>query len=277
VNHAARHVNPFRTSRTSLVALAIGVAVAVTVGLAGCAPQSQSHVDAAKAALKAHTYDVALKEAQAAIAADPQSSDAQWVLGNVYNQKADTETTDASRKDDLAKAVGAYTQAIKLNPKNDAAYTNLATVYYKSGQFSEAQKQVEQALNLNPNDATSHYVLGTIYLQSDPKETPEAVDKAQAEFEAAIKNDPKLGAAYVGLANVYLIKNDFAKALQNAQKGVELTQDAPDPFVYWALAQAQGATGDKAGCTKSIEKIQSFHVPDSGFKDQVEKLVQQCK
>ncbi len=238
---------------------------------------AQAHIDAAKAALKAHQYDVALQEAQAATMADPQSSDAQWVLGNTYNQRADTQTTDASRKDDLSRAVDAYMQAIKLNPNNDAAYTNLATVYYKTGQFDDAQKQVEQALKLNPGDATSHYVLGTIHLQRDPKQYPNALDQAQAEFEAAIKYDPKLGAAYTGLANVYLLKSDFAKALENAQKGVDLTQDAPDPFVFWALAQAQGATGDKAGCTKTIEKINSFNVQDPAFNQQVQRLAQQCK
>lgn len=238
---------------------------------------AQTHIDAAKAALKASRLDDAIREAQAAVAADAQSSDAQWVLGNVYNQMADTQSTAELRQSDLSKAVDAYLQALKLNPNNDAAYTNLATVYYKTGQFDEAQKRVEEALKINPSDATSHYVLGTIYVQRDPQAFPDALDKAQAEFEAAVKSDPKLGAAYIGLANVYLVKNDSAKALQNAQKGVELTQDAPDPFVYWALAQAQSATGDKAGCAKTIEKINSFNVADASFNQQLQKLTQQCK
>ncbi len=238
---------------------------------------AQAHVDAAKAALKDHKYDVALTEAQAATEADPQSSDAQWVLGNVYNQRSDTQAAADQRQNDLDQATSAYLQAIRLNPNNDAAYTNLATVYYKNRQFDEAQKQVEQALKLNPNDATSHYVLGTIHLQRDPTKYPDALNQAQAEFEAAIQNDPKLGAAYTGLANVYLLKNDPAKALENARKGVELTQDAPDPFVYWALAQAQGATGDKAGCTQTIQKINSFSVQDPDFNKQVQALAQQCK
>ena len=283
------HVNRFGLAFITL-------AISLGIGLTGCgattpAPTAmpqvtatrtvdasvQTHIDAAKVALKASKLDEAIREAQAAITADPQSSDAQWVLGNAYNQMADTQSAAELRQNYLSKAVDAYLQALKLNPNNDAAYTNLATVYYKTGQFDEAQKRVEQALKINPTDATSHYVLGTIYVQRDPQAFPDALDKAQAEFEAAVKSDPKLGAAYIGLANVYLAKNDSAKALQNAQKGVELTQDAPDPFVYWALAQAQSATGDKAGCTKTIEKINSFKVADASFNQQLQKLTQQCK
>lgn len=287
-------LTPFPVNRFGPVCVTL--AICLGIGLTGCGaatpapgltPQvtatyvvnavAQTHIDAAKAALKASRLDEAIREAQAAIAADPQSSDAQWVLGNVYNQRADTQSTAELRQSDLSKAVDAYLQALKLNPNNDAAYTNLATVYYKTGQFDEAQKRVEQALKINPSDATSHYVLGTIYVQRDPQQYPDALDKAQAEFEAAVKSNPELGAAYIGLANVYLVKNDSAKALQNAQKGVELTQDAPDPFVYWALAQAQSATGDRAGCAKTIEKINGFKVADASFNQQLQKLTQQCK
>jgi tetratricopeptide (TPR) repeat protein len=274
----------------------VALAISLGIGLTGCSaatpastatPQAtatsaadavaQAHIDAAKVALKAGKFDEAIREAQAATTAEPQSSDAQWVLGNAYNQMADTQSAADLRQNTLSKAVDAYLQALKLNPNSDATYTNLATVYYKTGQFDEAQKQVEQALKINPTDATSHYVLGTIYLQRNPKDYPDALDKAQAEFEAAVQRDPKLGAAYIGLANVYLARNDSAKALQNAQKGVELTQDAPDPFVYWALAQAQSATGDKAGCTKTIEKINNFKVAAAAFNQQLQKLTQQCK
>ena len=283
------HANRFGLAFVTLaICLGIGLTACSTPAPAPTAtPQAtpthavdsaaQTHITAAKAAIKAGKLDEAIGEAKAAADADPQSSDAAWVLGNAYNQMADTQTAAELRQNYLSKAVDAYLQAIKLNPNNDAAFTNLATVYYKTGQFDEAQKRVEEALKLNPTDATSHYVLGTIYVQRDPQQYADALDKAQAEFEAAVKSDPKLGAAYIGLANVYLAKNDSAKALQNAQKGVELTQDAPDPFVYWALAQAQSATGDKAGCTETITKINSFHVADTSFNQQLQKLSQQCK
>jgi tetratricopeptide (TPR) repeat protein len=237
----------------------------------------QARLEAVKAALKAGQLDAALQEAQAAVAADPQNSDAHYLLGNAYNQLAGTAADEAVRRDYLAKAVDAYLTAIQRNPGHDAAHTNLATVYYQNGQFDEAQKAVEQALQLKPDDATSHYVLGTIHLQRDPQAVPDALDKAQAEFEAALKYDPALGAAYIGLANVYLFKGDHQKALEYARQGIDAAPDHPDAFSYWALAQAQCALGDKAGGAQSIEKILALNPPDPFFRQQVQALADRCK
>ncbi len=271
---------------------AVALAAALCIALTGCAaptpapahtatvtpgPAAQKHIAAAQAALKAGKFDGARQEAAAAVQADPNSSEAQYLLGNAYNRMAGAETDAQKARDDLSKAVDAYMAAIRLDAANGAAYTNLATVYYQNGQFDEAQKQVEQALKLKPDDPTSHYVLGTIYLQRDPKQAADTLDKAQAEFEAAIKSDARMGAAYIGLANVYLFRADYPKALQNAQKGVELTQDSPSPYAYWALAQAQCASGDKTGGAKSIERINSFNPSDPLFKQQVQALADRCK
>lgn len=235
------------------------------------------HLDAARAALNAGQFDVALQEAQAAVAADPNSADAHYLLGNARNQLAGIAADEQSRRDHLTKAVDAYLTAIKLDPGHDAAHTNLATVYYQNGQFDEAQKYVETALKLKPDDATSHYVLGTILLQRDPKKYPEALDAAQKEFETAIQYQPDFGAAYTGLANVFLFKGDFQKSLDNAQKGVDLTRNSPNPFSYWALAQAQCALGDTANGARSIETITSFGLTDPFFMQQVQTLAEQCK
>ncbi|HEY3288658.1 MAG TPA: tetratricopeptide repeat protein, partial [Anaerolineae bacterium] len=237
----------------------------------------QVHLDAARTALKAGKFDNACSEAAAAVQADAKSSVAQYLLGNAYNQLAGVETDLQKRQDDLTKAVDAYLAAIKLDGNNDAAYTNLATVYYQNGQFDEAQKQVEQALKIKPDDSTSHYVLGTIYLQRDPKVMVDAIIKAQSEFEAAIKSDANMGAAYIGLANVFLFNGDYKKATENAQKGIDLTKDSPSPYSYWALAQALCASGDKANGTVIINKIFGFPALDTLFKRQVQTLADKCK
>jgi tetratricopeptide (TPR) repeat protein len=240
-------------------------------------PDAQPHLDAARAALKAGKFDVAITEAQAAITADAKSAQGYYLLGNAYNQLASTQSDAKERQANLAKAVDAYLKAINLDPQNDAAFTNLATVYYQTGQFDEAQTRVEQALKIKPDDATSHYVLGTIHLQRDPKTFPDALDKALAEFQAAIKSDPNMGAAYVGLANVYLFKNDMKLALENAQKGVDLSASAPNPYAYWALAQAQCSSGKNADGADTIKKIYTFSGADPLFLQQVQALADRCK
>ncbi len=58
---------------------------------------------------------------------------------------------------------------------------------------------------------------------------------------------------------------------------MDLTKDAPSPYSYWALAQAQCAAGDKAGGAKSIETIKGFGVADPFFNQQVQALADRCK
>jgi tetratricopeptide (TPR) repeat protein len=132
-------------------------------------------------------------------------------------------------------------------------------------------------LKINPSDPVSHYVLGTIYLQRDLAQVPEAWDKAQQEFEAALNFDPALGAAHTALANVSLFKGENQKALEYAQKGIELATGAPDPYSYWALAQAQCALGDRAGTAESIKTINGLKPTDPLFIQQVQALAERCK
>ncbi len=284
-------VGPFHSLRMLFVVVSVAL---ISVGMTACAPPTpvavveatpvankelQQHMDASRAALKSGQFEVARVEAAAAVQLDVGNSDAQYLLGNAYNRLAEPEVDAQKRQNHLSNAITAYQAAIKLNANNDAAYTNLATVYYQTGQFDDAQKQVEQALKIRPDDPTSHYVLGTIYLQRDPKVVTDAFDKAQGEFEAAIKNDDKMGAAYIGLANVNMFKGDYKLAIENAQKGIDLITAAgsPSPYAHWALAQAQCASGDYVNGAKSIEKINSFTLVDALFNRQVQALADRCK
>ncbi len=237
----------------------------------------KQHVDKAKAALKDMRFDVALAEALAATQGAATNGDGFFVLGNVYNQSAGVEADPTKRQEMLAKAITAYKAALKLSPDNDAAHTNLGTVYYQLGQFDAARQSAEAALKIKPDDARTHYLLGTIYLQNDPTKQPEMLDKAQSEFDKAIQAESDLGAAYIGLANIKLFRGDFASAIANAQKGVDLMKDSADPFALWALAQAQCKGGNKAAGAQTIARIIGMNVPDAQFVQQLQALAAQCK
>jgi hypothetical protein len=58
---------------------------------------------------------------------------------------------------------------------------------------------------------------------------------------------------------------------------VNLTQDAPNAYAFWALAQAQCASGDKAAGAKTIDKINSLNPTDPFFMQQVQALATNCK
>jgi tetratricopeptide (TPR) repeat protein len=250
---------------------------AVTPNLATPNADAQKRIEAARAAINARNYALAVTEAEAAVQADPGASNTHYLLGNAYNQSASVEADAAIRNDLFNKSAGAYQRAVAINANNTDALHNLGTVYYQLGRLPEARAQLEAALKLEPNDAKSHYTLGSIFVQEDPGASPGSLARAEEEFLAALKYDPNLAVAHVGLTQVYLTKGDPKKALEYAQKGIALSGADVDPFTYWQLAQAQCAAGDKTGGIATLEKVRAANVPDAGFNSQVLQLMTSCK
>jgi tetratricopeptide (TPR) repeat protein len=238
---------------------------------------AQGKIEASRGALQSGNVALAIAEAEAAVAADPGTSNTHYALGNAFNQAASTERDSTKRSDYMNKSIAAYLQAIAVNGQNADARHNLGTVYYQLRQLKEAQAQFEAALSIDPNDAKTHYMLGTIYLQDDPAQSPQSQVRAQAEFEAALKQNPQLAEAYVGLAQIHLNKGESAKALENAKRGVELSGANVHVFTYWQLAQAQCASGDKAGGQATLERVRAANEPDTDFNRQVLNLATSCR
>ncbi len=238
---------------------------------------AQTLVETARGALQSREYAKAIAAAQEAVGLDPASSGTHYILGNAFNQAGGSEGDAAKRADYFAKAIAAYQKAISINGANGDARHNLGTVYLQIGQIDNARAQFEATLKADPNDAKTHYMLGTIFLQDDPARSPQSLSRAESEFLTALSLDAKLAEAYVGLAQVFLSKGDPAKALENAKKGVDLSGPNVDPFSYWQLAQAQCATGDKAGGSATLQKVIAASVPDPNFNQEVQRLVASCR
>lgn len=239
--------------------------------------EARRRLDAVRTAMRAENYAAALAEAEAATTADPTNSEVFYILGNVNNQWASALADVEQRQQALGRAVDAYARAITLNPNNDAALVNLGTVYYQNGQFDDAQRQVEAGLKINPSDPTGHYILGTIHLQRDPASDPEATNRAQTAFETAIRLDPSMAVAYTGLATVNIFKKDYATALRNAQRALDLMPGTQDPYVYWAVAQAQCLGTEKAAGRTTIERINALQAIDPRFRARVRELSDNCR
>jgi tetratricopeptide (TPR) repeat protein len=238
------------------------------------APATQ-RLDAARSALNARNYALAVTEAEEAVKADGGSSMTHYVLGNAYNQSGASASEPGLRSDFFNKAVGAYQRAIAINNNNADAQHNLGTVLLQLNRVDEARIALESALKIDPADAKSHYMLGAILVQDGANSSSQA--RAEQEFLAALQSDPNLAEAHVGLAQISLNKGDAQKAVDYAKKGVELSGANVDPFTYWQLAQAQCRAGDKAGGSQTLEKVRAANVPDPAFNQQVLDLTSSCK
>jgi serine/threonine protein kinase/Flp pilus assembly protein TadD len=121
--------------------------------------------------------DSAARRFQAAVAADPDSFDAHFLLAKVYTRKSDPET-----------ALREYQEAIRINPKSADAQFNLGFVYFSQKRYEDAQRQYEKVIELSPPYlADVFYNLSACYEQMKRKD--DAIATLRRGLEAVPKSD----------------------------------------------------------------------------------------
>jgi len=63
-------------------------------------------------------------------------------------------------KGNLDGAIAEYREALRLNPKLDAAHHNLAVALKQRGDWDAVIAEYLEVLRLNPNDDEAHYYVG---------------------------------------------------------------------------------------------------------------------
>jgi Tfp pilus assembly protein PilF len=156
----------------------------------------------AKVAMEAKEHDVAIAKLTQLATEVPTCGECHAQLGDVH-----------MNKNDLDAAEKAYLQAIAINPKLSAPYEMLATIYNTQRKLDEAAKMSAKAAELaeasgTGGSASAFYNAGVVMWNQG--KGPEA----QAQFEKAIKLDPKMADAHflLGMALVNQGKMKEAKA-----------------------------------------------------------------
>jgi tetratricopeptide (TPR) repeat protein len=176
-------------------------------------------------------------------------------------------------------AIAEYERALKQDPGNVPVRMNLALAYYKTAQISTAAEQLSavvarqssnrQAVLLladchlqlgdyqkvielleplekqSPDDKTVIYMLGTAYIRDkQPARGQVLVDRILRDGDSA--------EARLLLGTTKMNANEFAEALVDLQKAVELNPQLPDVYSYYGLALL--TTGDEAGAADAFRK-----------------------
>lgn len=121
------------------------------------------------------------------------------------------------------KAVEVLREACKLDPDAFAARLNLGIALMESKQFSEAEQHLREALKRNSNAQTAHMYLGITLLRLSKFEEAEKELLIAAESNAA-----QLSMANYYLGGLYWRKKDYARAVEQLEKYLLLTPNAPD-------------------------------------------------
>ncbi len=109
------------------------------------------------------------------------------------------------------QAIGLYQKAIELRPEYWDPRYNLGLLYYKVGNFSEAERHLSQAIQMNPDDPRGFVCLGLTEWRKGH------ASEAAVLIKRAIQIQPQDSSTHVALGVVLKSQGDLEGALKEFQ------------------------------------------------------------
>jgi tetratricopeptide (TPR) repeat protein len=150
----------------------------------------------------------------------------------------------------LDHALNHFTNLIRLNPRDDAAYAHRAGVYKRKGDVDAALKDLDQAIRLNPKVPVWWNNRANAW--SDKKD----YDKALKDFNEAIRLDASYANAYNDRGNCWIARKEYAMALVDYDAAIRLAPESVFPLndKAWLLATCPDAKFREANKALALAK-----------------------
>jgi tetratricopeptide (TPR) repeat protein len=179
-------------------------------------------------------YDDAIAAYRAVLIADPTNSTAHERMAVVWLERGNANYAQAEDE-----------TAIKLNPKNSAAYQHLGLSLGILQQYGAAVKAEKAAIALKPDFQDAYEVLGKALSSSGH------FDEAVVALKRAIALDPKDIHSYLTLGAVYGRKSSYADAIKMYEMAALINPRSVE--AHTGLGQAYGHMGDTKNQIKELK------------------------
>lgn len=170
-----------------------------------------------------------------------------------------------------------FSQAIRLNPRNNYAHHELGLTFARKGESTRAIASLTEAINLDPTSAASRFSRGQIYL-SDGR-----LNEAIADFTDAIKLGADKNTAfakdqvvdrpdanrvttdyYVARADAYYLRGDFKDAALDYNQAAGFSDsEGYTPIWRWVARTQGGAVDADIELSAALDKGQFKDWPKS--------------
>ena len=240
-----------------------------------------------RVALDKDELDQAAAKFRHALALQPESSDAQHLLGVVLEKEGDAQGASA-----------AYRKAVQLNPgdvlareKVQALSRDAATLddtqhiaefegYIRAGRFQEVEPLLAAYVKKHPKSSWGWYALGySLFAQRKLGESIQVLTKslqldvqnaeahkilgrdlmtigrfeaAQTEFEQGIRYNPQSAEMHFNLGKLFSVQDNWSNARKEFETALRIDPSYMESLD--GLGFAQEALGDDAGAVASYEK-----------------------
>ena len=214
------------------------IAAAMLVAATGCNEDHNRSIEVMNKGVEAgrqKIFDSAIRDLKQATVIDPTNAAAFYNLGVIYKDE---------RK--WPEAADAFTSAARLDADNPALHYELGNALYEQSlppepvahpeklgnpaKVGEATAEFDKAIKLDPKLYKAHYRMG-VALQSQDK-----LREADAEYRKAIESNPRFVQPYLKLGDLYL-DNDYDKEAGQVFQNAILASDS-DGEAHQGLAEA---------------------------------------
>jgi len=130
-------------------------------------------------------------------------------------------------------AINILNEALKFNPNNEFALSELSYCYEKEDKNEEAIKEITLFIDENPYSFSAWYHLGNAYLRT------EKFDKAVWAFDYSLLINDSSAPAHFNLASTYISMEKFRKSIEHFQRSLDLDGEEPMAYCYMGEAYEQ--------------------------------------
>ncbi len=174
----------------------------------------------------------------------PQSS--RMMLGLGAAQYAQRSSEEAAR---------IFMKACDLNPADPTPYLFLGRLQVTEERVPPGwADRMKRFVTLYPENAMAHYLYAMSIIKSG--EPAPNLATVEAELNAAVKLDPRLGDAYLQLGILRMQHPDFPGAIDALEKAVETTPFPED--AHYRLAQVYRRMGDTEKASREVAEYQKL-------------------
>ena len=158
-------------------------------------------------------------------------------------------------KRDYDRAIADYNDAIRLDPKYAGAYYNRGLAWRGKGDFDRAIADFTTAIKLGPTPGTTAMRGGTVnkltrdqtladyyYNRGRAWRAKKDYDRAIADYNEAIRLDPKAPVYYYNRAAAWFAKGDLDRAIADYNQAIRL--DPKYDIAYYDRGDAWRSKGD---------------------------------
>jgi tetratricopeptide (TPR) repeat protein len=149
-------------------------------------------------------------------------------------------------KGDLAKSLGDYGHAIRLDPEYAGAYYHRGEVHRRMRAYDKAIEDFNQCLKRNENNEWAY--LGRASAYALKKEAERAI----ADYTSAIRLNAKNPMPYHQRGLLHHARKEYDQALQDLSKAIELNPNRA--IFYWHRSKAHAANKSAALAKADREK-----------------------